>query len=145
MDSKYYTPKHFSIKEWVPPDLYTEMGDSAIVLLDDRILRTADAVRDHFGVPVTINDWMRGGSFKQRGLRTEMVPGGAKHGPHFYGRAFDCDVQGLTADQVRKEILANANADVFGLITGMEIGITWVHLDCANRYSANGEIVLFSA
>ncbi len=140
----YYIPDHFSIKELVPPDLYAEMSDAAIVLLDDRILRILDAVRDHFGVPVTVNNWHTGGSFKQRGLRTEMVLGGAKHGPHFYGRAADLDVQGMTADAVRREILANQSEEPFDLITGMEMGVSWVHLDCANRYSKNG-IVQFTA
>jgi hypothetical protein len=142
--SKYYIPDHFSIKELVPPTLYSEMGDAAIILLDDRILRILDAVREHFGVPVTVNNWHSGGSFKQRGLRTEMVPGGAKHGPHFFGRAADFDVQGMTADMVRREIMANQSEEAFSLITGMETGVTWVHLDCANRYSTNG-IVSFTA
>lgn len=143
----YYTPKHFSMAEWVPEAIYRELGEGAIVLLDDRILRIWDGVRNHFGVPVTINNWAKRGPnpFSQRGLRTEMVAGGAKHGPHFYGRAGDGDVMGYTADRVRAEILRECNAGAFPLITGMETGTSWVHLDCSNRYSPNGAIIQFTA
>jgi Peptidase M15 len=140
----YYLPKHFAVVELVPPDIYQVMGEGAIILMDDRILRIADAVRDHFDVPVTINNWKVGGQFSQRGFRTVQQAGGAGHSAHFYGRAIDFDVQGLTADEVRKEILSNSSAGDFPLISGMEMGIPWVHLDCANRYSTNG-IVQFSA
>lgn len=143
MSGKYYLPKNFSVQEWVPPEIYTEMGDGSIILLDDRILRILDAVREHFDVPVTINNWKNGGPFKQRGLRTVQVPGGALHGAHFYGRAADFDVEGQTANQVRLEILENAALDDFALITGMEMNIDWVHLDVANRYSTFPQIVKF--
>jgi hypothetical protein len=143
MSGKYYLPKHFGVMELVPPEIYGEMRDSAIILLDDRILRVLDAIRDHFGVPVTVNNYHTGGSFKQRGFRTVEVPGGAKHSPHFYGRAADFDVQGMTADMVRREILANQSLDDFSLITGMETGVSWIHVDCSNRYSENG-IVTFT-
>jgi uncharacterized protein YcbK (DUF882 family) len=145
MSGKYYLPKHFSVNELVPPEVYAEMHDAAIILLDDRILRILDAVRDHFGVPVVVNNYHTGGTLRQRGLRTVMVSGGAKHGAHFYGRAADFDVQDMTADMVRHEILANKSLDDFDLITGMETGISWVHLDCANRYNMNGGIVQFTS
>jgi Peptidase M15 len=144
MSGKYYLPKYFSVRELVPLEIYTEMGDGAIILLDDRILRVLDEVREHFDVPVTVNNWHLGGPFKQRGLRTEQVPGGAAHGAHFYGRAADFDVMNMTAEQVRHEILANQQENDFSLITGMETGIPWVHLDVANRYSSNG-IVQFTS
>lgn len=139
----YYTPKFFAINELIPPEIYTELGDSALVLLDDRILRIIDGIREHFGRPVIVNTWKNGGQFSQRGFRT-IQEGTALHSPHFYGRAMDFDVEGYTADQVRAEIISDRNADNFQLITGMETNITWVHLDVANRYSTNG-IVTFNA
>jgi hypothetical protein len=139
--SKYYTPIYFSVPELVPPDIYAAMGDGALILLDDRILRIADCVREHFGVPVTINNWKTGGQFSQRGFRTQQE-GKATRSAHFYGRALDMDVKGISSDDVRKEILAQQSASDFPLISGMETGISWVHLDCANRYSTNG-IVTF--
>ena len=139
----YYNPRNFAVTELVPPEIYNVMGENSLLVLDDRILRIADAVRDYFDVPVTINNWRLGGPFSQRGFRTQQQAGGADHSAHYYGRAIDFDVQGMTADHVRAEIIAERNHGDFSLITGMEIGIEWVHLDCDNRYSPYGNIVTF--
>ena len=139
--SHFYRQKNFAVTELVPPEVYSKMGDSAIILLDDRILRIADFVRDHFGKPVIINNWHGGGQYSQRGFRT-VQQGAAEHSPHMYGRAVDFDVKDVAPDDVRAEILSNQSAGEFPLISGMEVGITWVHLDVYNRYSTNG-IVTF--
>jgi hypothetical protein len=140
---RFYTPKYFSVQEWVPPEIYADLGDSAIILLDDRILKIWDGVREHFDAPVTINSWDWGGCFSQRGFRTVQQPGGAKHSPHFYGRAGDGDVKGFTAEQIREEILHEQNSECFSFITGIEMNVNWIHLDCSNRCSSNG-IVQFN-
>lgn len=141
----YYKPVHFEVPELVPPDIYKSMGEGALILMDDRILYIADFVREHFDAPVTINNWLHGGQFSQRGFRTTTgLPGEVVHSEHAYGRAIDFDVEGLTADEVRKEILENASAGEFPMISGMEVGISWVHLDVGNRYSTGG-IVTFAS
>jgi hypothetical protein len=139
----YYTPKYFAIWELVPPEIYDDMKDSAFILFDDRLLRAADCIRERFDKPMTVNNWKLGGPYQQRGFRTTQI-GIAKHSPHRYGRAIDFDISGLTADMVRKEILANQQHDDMVLISGMEMGTSWIHVDVANRYSTNG-IVTFNA
>ena len=140
----YYKPHNFVIQELVPPEIYQAMGNNSLLVMDDRILRIADFVRDYFDVPVTINNWHGGGQFSQRGFRTQQQAGGADHSPHFYGRAADFDVKGMTADEVRKAIMEDSNHGDFSLITGMELNISWIHLDVDNRYSASGGIVTFA-
>ena len=56
-----YTCKYFGIKELVCPDWYhfaSKRGgvDKLWVMLDERILRTIDKLRDKFG-PIIINNW----------------------------------------------------------------------------------------
>jgi hypothetical protein len=128
-----YIPQHFKAYELVPPDVYEKYGEMALEFLDDRILMVADAVRNYFNVPVTINTYKNGGLFTQRGLRNIVQVGGDRYDPHFLGRAIDFDVQGKTADEVRSNILAAPTYDGFTLIRGIEMNVAWIHLDVANR------------
>jgi len=125
-----YQCKHFKIQELVPPHIYDKRGDKAWELLDERALITLDHLRDHFGVAITINNWLWGGDRKWSGLRTPDSPHYSETSQHSYGRAFDCLFQGLDTQTVRTEIINNK--DIFGFITGIELGVSWLHFDCRN-------------
>lgn len=131
--------RHFLIQELVPKEVYAELGDRAWSLLDDRIVAAADIIRDHFGRPVTINNWADGGKFSNRGFRLAGGPG-AEFSQHRFGRGIDLDVQGLTAEEVRTAIRQNRGR--FQGITRMELGVNWVHIDCA--WTGKSEIVCFN-
>lgn len=135
----YYEPKHFSIKEYVPPDIYNELGDGAIVLLDDRLLRSDDAIREFFGKAVTINNWHLDGRRMFSGYRPPDCRIGARYSQHRFGRASDKIISGISADEARKAILKNRKA--FPLIRSMELGVSWLHTDC--RPTKSDEIFLF--
>jgi len=136
----YYEPKHFSIKEYVPPDIYNELGDGAIVLLDDRLLRSDDAIREFFGKAVTINNWHLDGGRSYSGFRPPWCKTGAKWGQHRFGRASDKIIRDISADEARKTILKNRKA--FPHIRAMELGVPWLHTDC--RPTKSDEIFLFN-
>lgn len=77
-----YTCKYFGIKELVCPDWYhfaSKRGgvDKLWVMLDERILRTIDKLRDKFG-PIIINNWGAGGPRKESGLRVFDTPTGRR-------------------------------------------------------------------
>ena len=61
--------KYFSIKEFVPPEIYNQFSDKAWQFIDPRVTLLADFIRDYFGKPMTINDWYRGGTLTLRGFR----------------------------------------------------------------------------
>lgn len=124
-----YRSIYFLIKELVPPEVYAAEGDRAMVHVDERIVESLDQIRDFFGVPVTVNNWHVGGSFKYRCYRPEGCSIGAQRSMHKMDPcgAADCDVFGIDARKVRVTILANAQK--FPHIRRMENSVNWVHID----------------
>ena len=145
----YYQSKHFKVCELVPKSLYDVEGELSILVMDERILWTIDALRDKFGVPITVNNWSSGGSFSQRGFRNDTNVG-APLSQHRYGRACDFDIQGVTAEQFRAMVKAGELAAELQFITRIEETnagkpISWVHVDCANYDKADYGIKFIQA
>lgn len=125
-----YRPKHFELRELVSPDIYTARMDAAWELLDPRALMTLDALREQFG-PCTVNDWHKGGRYKESGLRGAYSATGAVYSQHRYGRAFDCKFSKATPQEAHAYIVANP--EQFPHLTTLEdIAATpsWLHFDC---------------
>lgn len=59
-----YQPVYFKVQELVPPSIYDQMGDRALILLDDRAVITLDSLREHLGKCI-VNDWCFGGHYEQ--------------------------------------------------------------------------------
>jgi hypothetical protein len=131
--------KHFKVQEFVPEAVYCELGDMSMILIDSRMVRTADAIREYFGVPMNINDWHFGGGNQYRGYRTSGCRVGAKWSQHKFGRALDI-VSRIPASEMRKAILDNQ--EDFPFISAMEDGVDWLHVDCRN-VDRKGNIYLF--
>jgi hypothetical protein len=128
-----YRPKHFSLVELAPPDIFKERGDRAWELLAPAALRTLDTLRDRFG-PITVNDWFIGGTHHEAGLRRFDTATGAKYSMHKYGCAFDPKFKDTTPKEAFDYILAHP--DEFPLLTTMENvlkTITWLHFDVRNH------------
>ena len=122
----------FVLREFVPPSVWEDFGAASRWFLDPRMLDLAQFYRDHFGSAVRVNDWHYGGDFTERGFRLPDTNTGARLSQHKFGRAFDCNVEGLTPNEVRREI--KQNEDLFmeqGLTTleSGDIATTWVHSD----------------
>lgn len=129
-----YESRHFGLDEYLPEPVFLQLAKDNMLwkgwlMLDERLLRTDDALRDKFGA-LTINDWHRGGHRVASGLR---IPGQAEYKPtsqHSFGRASDKISASLSADDMRKYILAHP--DDFPLLTAMEQGVNWLHTDVRN-------------
>lgn len=130
--------KYFTIEEFVSPEVYKKYGSRAWQFIDDRLIETMDTIREYFGKPVVINDWLWGGDLKQRGLRANKDPLVANKkdyyiSQHCLGKAVDFHVKYYTIEYVYNEI--KAHPEVFKhirRIESIEDAKTWVHIDLAN-------------
>lgn len=124
---KYYSPRHFRPEEFVPPEIFQKLGNQSLLVMDYRILKTADTIRDVFG-KVTINNWFWGGQRRYSGFRHAACVVGAVYSQHRFGRAVDCILDGVSAEEARKAILKNPGR--FPYITVLEDRVDWLHVDC---------------
>jgi len=136
-----YTPQYFGIKELIPKNLYAKYksrGDAFLfqVVFDERLLKLIDRIRDQFG-PMTANDWSWGGTNQYRGFRPPDCSIGAKLSQHRFGRAVDLIPKNITSGEIRKEIIANQNSSYWKDIGGLEMDISWLHVDVRSRTYSN--------
>jgi hypothetical protein len=130
-NKSFYKPKNFILEELVSKDIFNRYGERAWQFLDERMLMNIQAIRDHYGVSVTVNNWKWGGRFSFRGydafeFRKTYIS------QHHAGRAIDFDVKAKTAEQVRNDIVSGTiklpHPNVW-----LEDNVNWVHMDV--RYS----------
>jgi len=122
----------FDLREFVPPSVWEDFGPASQWFLAPRMLDLAQFYRDYFGASVRVNDWHYGGDFTERGFRVPDTNTGARLSQHKFGRAFDCNVEGYTPDEVRREIKQNEKLFMEKGLTTLESGdiaTTWVHSD----------------
>ena len=145
---------YFAIHELVGKWTYKIHGERAWKFLDDDALECLLIIRKTLGKPMTVNNWYWGGKFSQRGLRTNLqqlvknafYKGKLYLSAHLFGKAFDFDVEGMTAIEVRKWIVQNA--DLFPCKIRLENNlngnpINWVHLDTFHE-EQNPKVYLFN-
>ena len=128
----FYKPIHFKIQELVDRETFRLFGQEAWMFLQPNALVALDGIRNYFDRTVFVNDWHFNGTYQYRGFRPKTCSVGADYSQHRFGNAFDLNVLGLSAEEVRKEILAHKDDPRFRMITALEIGIQWVHFDCRN-------------
>lgn len=130
--------KYFKIQELVSEAVYKKYGEKSWEFIDTKLIKVLDLLREHFGKPITVNNWCFGGNLNQRGLRAnkdELVVNKKDYyiSQHCLGKAVDFNVKGMTAQEVYEEILKNK--DKFYLISRIENikdTPTWTHIDVAN-------------
>ncbi len=141
----------FSVKELVCQHVYDRYGEGAAMFLDDKLIATLNTIREKIlCAPMTVNNWHLGGSFTQRGLRCNLcalVKGKTDIGrlylsAHLLGKAVDCNVEGMTAEEARHRII-----DAQELLPHpirLEDDVSWLHIDVYNN--GKGEkVYLFKA
>ena len=136
--------KNFVIQEFVTPKMYKDLGDKAIILIDERIIQLAQYVRDRFKKSVTVNNWYYGGEYKYRGVRPYNCKVGAKYSQHKYGRAFDFTVEGISIKELHKDINKNQKeyfANHLRAVESIHKADTWMHFDV--RFSNLNDIFWF--
>ena len=145
-----YIVEHFTIKEFVGPRVFKKHGLNSWAFLDPRLLLTMYILRINIKRRITGNTWGKGGRFKERGLRTNlgnivtrMVRMSILYlSSHVRGTGFDFTVEGMTAEEVRQWIKANAH--LFPYKIRLEAGVNWVHLD-VDDYPDNPKVYIFKA
>ena len=139
-----YRPKHFKIEELVPRAQYNALDGSVLWnLLDPRILRAADSLRDRYGA-MLCNTWLFGGDTQYRGWRPQ-VSVGARYSQHRFGRALDLIPKHATAEEIRVDLRhfykGRDPLDGRNHITRVELNVDWLHIDCANIWP--GDTIYF--
>jgi len=131
MSNEIYKCEHFIIQELVPQKVYADRGHKAWELIDVRLLKTIDRLRNRYG-SMKINDWQWQGNREWSGLRTPNSPYYSPYSQHTFGRACDIIFSDITAEEVRQDILADMNHKDFKLIYSLELDVSWLHIDCRN-------------
>lgn len=128
MSNRISIAKNLFLDEYIPKSLYLKYEKSThilIGLLDNRLVKADQMLRDEFGV-VTINNWWNGGDRNWSGLRTSESSDFSPTSQHSYGRASDKLFANTPAEIVRQYI--EQNWQILG-ITCIEINVSWVHSD----------------
>lgn len=119
--------KNFKVKEFACKD-----GSDRLVLDEEFVASKLQKIRDHFGVPVTINSAYRNPTYNKK-------VGGSSNSYHVKGRAFDIVVKGKTPAEVARY------AKSIG-IKGVIQYNTFVHIDSRpKKYYArnnNGKVTV---
>jgi len=132
--------KNFSLQEFLSTETWDKYGHRALGFMDDRIIESAQALRDNLDVPLTINNWAYGGDRYMSGLRTQEMSIYRPFSQHSFGRAVDIISPEITAEKMRKHILQNQ--DLYPHITTLEGNVTWLHMDCRNRTEEGIQVFL---
>ena len=123
--------KYFKIHELVSRDLYMLKGEGAWRYVDTNLIQAIDTIKERFPKgTMTINNYEWNGSRQWSGLRTPDSPYFSLTSMHSFMMAIDAIFSDYTAEEVRQDILNNPSA--YPTIKGLELGITWLHIDTRN-------------
>ena len=133
----FYKPKHYKTFEVLPPSIVCAPNDweTAYKFIDERVMISADQIRDFFGTPCYSNTyheslsdiWEILGKRTDSGYRPPYCHTGAANSTHKYGRGLDNIVLGIHPAEVIKTIIKNQER--FPLITRIENIKTHLHFD----------------
>ena len=129
----HYRCKNFRIEELVSPDFHKRWKGSAWWFIDSGAAHDLDVIRDHFGVSVTINDWLWNGRYVASGLRQKGDQYFNPTSAHSFGRGFDIKVRGWKSKDVQAEIKKMKKDGKLKYITRLEVDTDgWTHIDTHN-------------
>ena len=125
---------YFSIQELVCPHVYDKFREYAWNFFDPRLLDTLLVIRENINKPIYVNNWDMGGEFSQRGYRCNICNLVKEKTAleklyvteHGQGMGIDFDVKGMTAEEVRRWIVANKILIPHPI--RLESDVNWVHL-----------------
>lgn len=123
---------HFKIHELVPPETFDKFGEKAWSFIDPNLIILIDALRNEFG-GATINNYYWGGKRTASGLRIPASAEYSVYSQHSHGRAADMIFQNVTANDIRKAMIATPQKwlSLVDSIT-LEDEVTWLHVDVRN-------------
>jgi len=124
--------KYFKIHELLPKHLYEKYGEKGWKFIDNRLIESIDALKEHFNLgTMTINNYFWGGDREWSGLRTPNSPYYSETSQHSFGRAADAVFSHYSAAEVRNHIIDNPHR--YPYIKGIELDVEWVHIDARNE------------
>lgn len=135
--------KYFQISELVCEHTHSKWGERAWQFLDTDYLHALLVIRrDILQVPMTCN---HDGAY-QRGLRCnmcELVKEKSRNylSSHVLGKASDFTCKGLTAQQARERIKANAH--LLPCNIRLEDNVSWLHFDVLPQYGVTDKVYFF--
>ncbi len=136
--------KYFDIRELVCPHTFKRFGNNSWQFLDTEILHVLLVLRqDILKTPLTINDYHRGDSHTQRGLRCNLcqlvkdktAQGEIYLSAHVNGAGLDLIAKGITAEQTRKKI--ESFKSLLPYPVRLEKNVNWVHIDIYDYCNQN--------
>lgn len=157
--------KYFKVYELVSKEVYNSFSESTIMnRMNGDLLKLIDWIREGSGVPIIINNWKSGGSFSQRGLRSNMdqiVKDSTKSGkvtlsPHVLFMAVDMNPtysSGKSAEWLwnwihdnAKNAPCNFRMENKTATVNSSGAVSWVHVDVAVEDSDSKEkkVVVFN-
>lgn len=136
---------YFDIDELVCNHTFAKWGQQSWQFLDTDFLHCLLVIRRDI---IKRAMWCNGAQKKQRGLRCnrcEMVRGKTSVylSAHCLGKAGDFTISGMTAEQARAAI--RANADKLPCNIRIEEGVSWLHFDVLPQYGISEKVYGFHA
>lgn len=146
--------KNFKIQELVGKWTYKIHKERSWKFFSTDALHMLLIIRTGLDRPMTINTWHVGGRFSQRGLRSNLsnifrqmfLSKKLYLSGHVLGEAFDFDITGMSAREVRIWIQLNQHLFPFKIRLEYKkngVEINWVHIDCIQELH-NPKIYLFN-
>lgn len=131
----------FELEELVDKPYIDRFGGQCIGLLDMSLTRCIDRLRKAVG-PLTINDWHKGGRFRESGGRTPYTPTGAKFSMHRFLMAYDLKPQAITVAELYNHIVHYQTLyPEIRRIENPEKTPSWLHVDSFN-HSSDGILII---
>ena len=136
--------RYFQIAELVCDHTHSRWGERSWQFLDTDYLHALLIIRrDILQVPMTCNH----DGAHQRGLRCnmcELVKGKTRNylSSHILGKAGDFTPKGMTAEQARQRIKANAH--LLPCPIRLEAGVEWLHFDVIQQYGVTEKVYEFT-
>ena len=134
----------FDIDELVCDHTYKKWKEQAWQFLDTDYLHALLVIRrDILGKPMWCNS-----TFKhQRGLRCNMCQMVKEKkavylSSHLFGKAGDFSITGMTAEEARQKI--KANASLLPCNIRIEKGVSWLHFDVLPQYGVTQKVYEFN-
>ena len=137
--------RYFTVQELVCEHVYSRFGESSWQFFTTDFLHVLLILRrDILQAPMVCNTK----TLRQRGMRCNMCDivrqkKQAYMSAHVLGQAGDFTVSGMTAEQARQKI--RANASLLPCNVRVEDKVTWLHIDVLQQWGVNSKVYFFKA
>ena len=121
---------NFTAGEFLPQETFKEYGALGMRYINPKIPLIIQWLRNKYGKPIIINDWVSGGKLDGRCLRILGDSAYKPYSDHNFGNAVDFNVKGVEVAQVQNDIINTFYTDLIALgVTGIEWQTpTWIHI-----------------